>query len=222
MLTIAKLFTKSPFSPLQNHMDKVVLCLRKLPPLLQAALQGDEVLIASKSQEISELEHEADLTRNGIRNHLPKSLFLPIDRGTLLDILTLQDDIADKAEDIGILLTYRKLEQFNGEAFSYFCQKNIDTCLLAAHVIQQLDQLLEFSFGGIEAEKVKEMVETIAYQEHEIDILQRELVKQLYNACNSLTYIGFHHFNALIKEIGTLSNLAEKLGDRIRMILEIH
>ena len=62
--------------------------------------------------DLSRMEHEADLTKNDIRNHFPKSLFLPIDRAHFLEILSVQDSIADKAEDIGILLTLRPLESF--------------------------------------------------------------------------------------------------------------
>ncbi len=84
-----------------------------------------------------------------------------------------------------------------------------------------MDELLESSFGGVEAAKVKGMVEQIAYQEHEIDRLQYHLTKSLYALEGSLPYVSFHLWTTLIKEVGSLSNLCEKLGDRIRMILEI-
>lgn len=223
MLTIAKLFGKSPFAPLQTHMEKVSKCVEKLPQILEAASKGDEKTVQELSQTISRLEHEADLTKNDIRNHLPKSLFLPIDRSDLLDILSLQDDLADKAEDIGILLTFRKLDHFEkmGEDFLRFCNKNIEVCTLARKVIKELDELLESSFGGVEAEKVKNMIEQVAFQEHEIDRLQYQLVKKLYSYGDSLSHVSFHLWTTIIKEVGSLSNLAEKLGDRVRMILEV-
>jgi len=223
MSTIAKLFGKSPFAPLQTHMEKVAKCLEKLPLLFAAAAKGDEKTVLELSATISRLEHEADLTKNDIRNHLPKSLFLPIERSDLLDILTLQDDLADKAEDIGILLTFRKLDGFQafGEEFLLFCNKNLAACWLARKIIKELDELLESSFGGVEAEKVKGMVEQLAFQEHEIDRLQYQIVKNLYSQGESLSYVSFHLWTTVIKEVGSLSNLAEKLGDRIRMILEV-
>ncbi len=223
MLTIAKLFGKSPFAPLQTHMDKVTKCIEKLPMILEAAAKGEEKKVEDISAIISKLEHEADLTKNDIRNHLPKSLFLPIDRSDLLEILSLQDSIADKAEDICILLTLRKLPAFDriGSEFLSFANKNIETCLLARKVIKEMDELLESSFGGLEAAKVKAMVEQIALQEHELDKLQYQITKHLYSFGDTLPPVSFHLWTTLIREVGSLSNYAEKLGDHIRMILEI-
>src|SRR5580704_5745643 len=100
MLTIARLFGKSPFAPLQTHMDKVASCIGELPNLFEAVIDQDSHAIQIIGEKISKLEHEADLTKNDIRNHLPKSIFLPLDRSALLDILSLQDAIADQAEEI--------------------------------------------------------------------------------------------------------------------------
>ena len=109
MLTIARLFGKSPFAPLQTHMNKVGSCVDKLVRIFDILLKGDSEKIERLVEELSQLEHEADLTKNDIRNHLPKSLFLPIDRSHFLEILSIQDSIADKAEEIGILLTLKPL-----------------------------------------------------------------------------------------------------------------
>lgn len=223
MRTIAKLFGKSPFAPLQTHMDRVAKCFEKLPMIFEAAVKGEDDKVAELSAQICNLEHEADLTKNDIRNHLPKSLFLPIDRSDLLDLLVLQDSLADKAEDIGILLTFRKLEAMEkmGDELLHFAKKNIDTCLLAQRVVKEMDELLETSFGGLEAAKVKEMVEEIALKEHELDRLQYHLSKKIYDIGDTMSHTSFHLWTTLIKETGSLSNFAEKLGDRIRMMLEI-
>src|SRR3989344_2456887 len=100
MLTIARLFGKSPFAPLQTHMEKVSSCMSELPYLFKAILVQDQEAISDIAAKISKLEHEADLTKNDIRNHLPKSLFLLVDREALLEILSLQDALADQAEEI--------------------------------------------------------------------------------------------------------------------------
>ena len=78
MLTIAKLFGKSPFSPLQSHMDKVKGCVLLLEDLFSALKEKNYTKVKEIGENISKKEHEADLTKNDIRNHLPKSLFMPI------------------------------------------------------------------------------------------------------------------------------------------------
>ena len=116
MRTIARLFGKSPFAPLQTHMNKVTHCLEKLTQI-----------IASPSQklvdELCRLEHEADITKNDIRNHLPNSVFMPIDRSQFLEILSLQDKIADQAEEIGITFTLKPLSSTFLPFLAEFYQK---------------------------------------------------------------------------------------------------
>lgn len=223
MLTIARLFGKSPFAPLQTHMDKVACCVQELPALFNAIMNQDIDAIEAISKTISGLEHEADLTKNDIRNHLPRSLFLPVDRSALLEILSLQDAIADKAEEIAQHAAMRKLPNLSDfrDIFSSFCEKNLETFWLAHKAIKELEELLESSFGGIEAQKVKGMVEQIAFCEYEMAQIQNEVLTRLYREGDALPYPVFHLTHTLIQEIGALACLSEKLGNRVRMLLEL-
>lgn len=223
MLTIARLFGKSPFSPLQTHMDKVASCVAELPRLIEAILSKNATAIALISQTLSELEHQADLTKNDIRNHLPKSLFLPIDRGALLEILALQDALSDQAERIGLIATFKTfdLPESMKNPFKQFFEQTMELFWLARQVLSELDELLETAFGGIEAEKVKTMVEQIAFREYENTKLRTMLLKQLYQEGDLLSVSSFHLCYCLLEEIGLLSSLSEKLGNRIRMLLEL-
>lgn len=223
MLNIARLFGKSPFAPLQSHMKKVANCVKQLVAIFEILPNSDMEQIEKLVAELSSQEHEADLTKNDIRNHLPKSLFLPIDRAHFLEILSVQDSIADKAEDIGILLTLRPLQSFrnmHAEMLSFF-RKNEEVFLDAKYIIEEIDELLESSFGGIEAEKVKAMVEQTAYKEHEADKMQRVLMKQLVSEGDALPTPCFYMWMRLIEEVGAISHLSERLANRIRMVLEL-
>jgi uncharacterized protein len=226
MLTIARLFGKSPFAPLQTHMDKVASCIGELPNLFKAILEQDSEAIERIFDKISKLEHEADLTKNDIRNHLPRSLFLPLDRSALLAILSLQDALADQAEEIAqtaaLLPSPIGMISEMKDDFSALCQKNVEVFRLARQVIKELEDLLECSFGGIEAQKVKGMVEQIAFYEHETAQIKNRLLKTLYTKGERLPYPSFHLGLTLIQKISNLAELSEQLGNRIRMLLELH
>ncbi len=222
MLTLLKVFGPSPFAPLQIHMEKVFKCVQKVQELFKALKQQNWSSLESIAAEISHLEHEADLAKNNIRNHLTKGLFLLVDRADLLQILSLQDDIADKAEDIGVLLSLRPLTVpalFEKE-FDIFLAKNWECFDKAYRVMQELNELLESSFGGKEAEKVKAMVEGVAFSEHEADLIQKELLKKLFN-CDDLSPAVFNLWLKIFHEVSALSNLSETLVNRIRMLLEV-
>lgn len=222
MLNIAKLFGKSPFAPLQTHMEKVHSCVILLDNLFAALKEKNYEKVREIGLTISKKEHEADLTKNDIRNHLPKSLFLPIDRGVFLEILHFQDSFANTAEDIAVIVTLKELKHYEEiEGFEEFYKKNIKSFLLAYDVVKEFDNLIESSFGGIEAQKVKQMIEQLAFREHELDILGYNLLKNLYALTDKFSYSTFYLWNTILKEVGELSNIAERLGNRIRMILEL-
>lgn len=222
--TIGKLFGRSPFAPLQAHMEKVSVCVHRLPSLLDALENEDHAALKELAKEISKLEHQADLSKNDIRNHLPKSLFLPVDRGNLLDILSVQDSLADHAEDIAVLLTLTddiKLPSGFGPLLRSFLQKNIDTFELVEKIIHELPELLESSFGGKEAEKVRAMVDDVAHAEHEVDVMQRELLREIFSRDEELSHSTFFLWMRCVEQMAELSNASERLGHRIRMTLEL-
>ncbi len=222
MRAITSLFGKSPFSPLRKHMDKVSVCVHKVFDVWEAAIRGEWNRVEELAKEISRLEHLADLTKNEIRNHLPKSLFLPIERESLLSILSLQDDMADAAEDIGVLFTLKQvsLPEEIKKDFGIFIQKNIQCFDVACRIIHELQELLHSSFGGLEAESVKSMVDDVAYKEHESDVLQRDLLKKLFLMEKEFTFVSFHLWMRILEGIAAISDHSEKLANCISVILE--
>ena len=223
MQTLGRLFGRSPFAPLKTHMSKVVSCVHELEPLFEALKQKDYSLVDTIAQKISKLEHDADVTKNDIRNHLPTGLFMPIARASLLEILSLQDNLADHAEDTAILLTFRQItiDPLFEKEFLEFLRKNLEAFNGVSYVIQEMEQLLETSFGGPEAEKVKKMVERVAFLEHEADLLQRKLVKILFSKGDAMPPPTFYLWMKVISEIACLSDESEKLANRVRMTLEV-
>lgn len=223
MRTFARLFSRSPFSPLQTHLKKVGLCFEALSSVFSKLSSLDAKALEKASLEIAKLEHDADITKNDIRNHLPKSLFLPIDRGQFLEILSLQDTLADKCEDIAFILTLHPMTPVGTleEDIISFFDKAKSVFKSAVKIIQEIDELLESSFGGQEAEKVRAMVDITASLELEVNKMQKALLKQLYDKGNALSPPSFTFWASLINEIAVLSHTAEKLAHRVRMVLEL-
>lgn len=223
MRTIARLFGKSPFAPLQTHMKKVSSCMKKLSEVFAALVKEEMTKVDTLAQELSKLEHEADLTKNDIRNHLPKSLFLPIERSDMLDMLAIQDRLADKAEDIALLLTLHPLtlsKELKDGLLELF-EKNIEAFWDTRKIVKEMNDLLESSFGGLEAEKVKGMIELTSYKEHEADKLKHDLLKKFFLESDMLNTATVYLYTRLVEEINAISHTSEMLANRIRMMLEL-
>ena len=222
MSLIENLFSRSPFDLLQKHMDKVLVCVEKVTPLYEAYIQRDVEKTTEIAAEISKLEHSADLTKNEIRNNLNRGILLSIRRVDLLDILSLQDSLADKAEDIGILMTLKNMKAVKNieKDFETFLQKNIEAVHLVGQMISDLPKLMEYTFGGSEAKKIRQQAYDVSCLEHEVDIIQYTLLKKLYNMDKPLEYTCFNLWINIIKTIASLSNLSEKLANKLSMLLE--
>jgi predicted phosphate transport protein (TIGR00153 family) len=220
---MARIFGRSPFVPLQLHLDKVADCVEAVIALLDRIGSGDVENLDEAARSISLLEHKADLVKNDIRNNLPRGLFMAIDRGQLLEMLSLQDSIADQAEDIGILMSLRPAKMLEPirEPFQKYAAGNMDAFMKARDVMRELDAVIESGFGGTEASRVDQMVDAVAQAEHEADIMQRDLMKQVLEHENDLSTGDFFVWMRLIHEVAGISNLSEKLANRVRMLLTL-
>jgi predicted phosphate transport protein (TIGR00153 family) len=219
--SILQLFGKSPFGPVQSHMRKVHECASQVKPLFDALLAGDIARIEEVSKRLSALEHEADEIKNEIRANLPKSIFLPVDRRDLLALLAVQDAIADQAEDLGILLRMRPLEV--PDSLRDLLQKLVAKATVvpdeADRLMDELDELVEASFSGPQAEKVIGIIENLGVLEHECDLVQWEFAHRVFAIEEALTAGELWMWLKLGNKLGDLANSAENVGKRLHLML---
>jgi len=222
MRSITNLFTKSPFTFLSKHMEKVLQATHKVKEIFDALESQNYELINKLSEEISYLENEADHIKNDIRNNLTGKVFIPVDKTTLLEILAIQDGIADKCEDIGVLLTYKRIDILPemSEILHQFIEKNVETVVETAVLVEKTENLLQSTFLGKVSDEMKDMVEKIAYLEHEADVLQSQLLKNLFSNEDKMSYATFYLWIRILKTASELSNYAEKIANRVRTMLD--
>lgn len=217
----ANLFGKSPFSALQGHMHVVVECVHEIPALFVALASGNHDEVVAVKETIFEREEEADRIKNELRNRLPKSLFMPVDRRDLLDVLQMQDSIADTAQDIAGLLVERPMElpEFMQEPMFALTHRCVDVCEKSAKIIEELDELLAMGFRGREASRVEEMVSELNKLEDETDQLGLELSRRLFQHEDEIKPVSVMMWYQLIQWVGDLADYAEKVGDRLRLMI---
>ena len=217
----ANLFGKSPFSALQGHMSVVLECVQQMPPLFEALAKGDHDALVSVKDVIFEKEAAADTIKNELRNRLPKSLFMPVDRRDLLEVLQMQDSIADTAQDIAGLLVERPMElpEFMQEPMLELTKRCVDVCEMSAEIIGELDELLAMGFRGREASRVEEMVTALNKIEDETDELGIELSRRLFQHEDEIKPVSVMMWYQLIQWVGDLADYAEKVGDRLRLLI---
>ncbi|MCH2287339.1 MAG: TIGR00153 family protein, partial [SAR324 cluster bacterium] len=164
MINISSMFARSPFKPLRDHMDKVAESVVPLKDFFEALHQEDYAKVKEIQQQVSLAEKEADIIKNEVRDHLPRSIFMPINRRDLLEMLDMQDTIADVAQDIVNLLTLRKmsLPKELCQDVIQFVEKSQQVCYMAQDFSQKFGDVLESGFGRHEINKLLEMINQVS------------------------------------------------------------
>jgi predicted phosphate transport protein (TIGR00153 family) len=215
------LFARSPFKPLQQHMRTVLACAREVEPLFEALCAGDADRVQALQRTIDDLESEADALKNEMRAHLPRRLMLPVDRRDLLEVLDVQDSIADTAQDIAGMLTERDMTppQSMRRPLMDLVHAVIRTCEQAGTVMEELDELVETGFRGREASRVEQMIDTLGTLESETDRLGAALVRELFRLEGEMSPVSVLLWYQLTHWIGDLADYSEKCGNRLRLMI---
>lgn len=218
---ISALFGRSPFKPMQQHMEVVYECVGLVPNLFDALIAGDQKALAETQEAIFAKEQEADKIKQEVRLHLPKSLFLPVDRRDLLDVLAVQDTIADTAQDIAGLLLQREMtvpKDMQAD-LSQLVRRCVDACGQSNAIIGELDELVETGFRGPEASRVEEMVAELNRIETETDDLAIALSRSLFKQEDTMSPVSVMFWYRIIQWISNLADNAEKVGDRLLLLI---
>ena len=221
MKALMALFGRSPFKPIQAHMEKGRACIERIKPIINAIIDNEPAEFDRLFKEISDLESEADIIKNDIRSHLPKSIFLPIDRRDLLEVLDIQEELPDTIQDIGIMLTLRplKLPADMKEPLNNLIDEVTIVCNQAADLVQEFDELVETSFGGKEAEKVLAMIEQINSDETVADGTERAAAKKLFDLEKEVEVLDVIMWSRVINKLGDLADSAERMANRLRLMI---
>jgi len=221
MHPIIDLFAASPMKPMQAHMQKVQEGVLMLPAFFEAvfAQNWDEMLKFQMA--IKDIENEADDLKKALRLNLPSGLFMPVSRIDLLRLLTAQDKIVNKAKDIAGLVTGRKMSfpmEMRDDLIAYLA-RSIDAAKQADVAIRQLDELLETGFKGKEAAIVQKMITKLDEIENDVDMLQIEIRRELFQLEESLPPVDVMFFYKVIDWIGELADQSQRVGARLEQLL---
>ena len=102
---VAGIFGASPVQPLEKHIDLGHRAASELPGFFEAVTAGDW----EAHERISVLEAQAEGLKKEIRLSLPRSLFLPVSRQDILELLSVQDRVPDLALDIADIVLTRRM-----------------------------------------------------------------------------------------------------------------
>jgi len=217
----SKIFGTSPVGPIQEHMDTCYRCAKELVAFFTHVVANDWENATKSRERIVELENEADDLKNQIRSQLPKSLLMPVPRQDLLELLQVQDKIANRSRDVSGIVLGRKvaIPAAVQEQFVQFVSRNVDAAKQARRSIRELDELYETGFRGAEAALVEKLVEVLDQIEDDTDAMQVQLRQELFKIEKELPPIDVMFLYRIIELTGEVGDMAERIGRRLELLL---
>jgi predicted phosphate transport protein (TIGR00153 family) len=219
--TISDLFGTSPIKPIQKHMATSVSAADILTDFFKASREKNWEKGEQAYNDIRAIEHEADELKVEIRLHLPKSLFLPVARQDLLELLTMQDKVANVSKDIaGLMLGRRMTFPANmQDELTQYVETAIDTAHQALVAVQELDELLEYGFRGNELSVVEKLISKLNRFENKNDDVEIKIRAQLFTVEAELPPVEVMFLYKIIELIGTLADCSQRVGSRLLLLV---
>ncbi len=218
---LSNLFGRSPIKPLQEHMALAVNAATELIGFFDAVISDDWPRASAIQQQVVRYENEADEIKKQLRLHLPKSLFLPVPRTDLLELLTMQDRLANRAKDItGIIMGRRMNIPLSMKAqMTEFVSISVAAAEQALTAINELDLLLETGFSGRELAVVENLIKELDEREEKADQLEIGVRTSLFALEAQLPPVDVMFLYNIIDWVGDIANRAHDVGGRLQLLL---
>jgi len=218
---LANIFGSSPVMPLEKHVGIAYKCVKELNGFFAAAVAEDWDKASEARDRVIELEHEADDLKKEIRLRLPKSLFMPVPREDLLELLLVQDNMANRAKDVSGIVFGRRMtipKSISDELLE-FVQRNVDAAKQARKSVRELDELFTSGFRGAEVSLVEGLLEELDQIETDTDDRQAALRWSLFEVEKEYNPVDVMFLYQVIEMTGEIADMAERVGRRLELLL---
>ena len=188
-----------------------------LPDFFEAVLKTDWDQANKLGDKIARLEGNADDIKRKIRSNLPYSLFMPVSRSDLLDLLKSQDRIPNRAKDIVGLCRGRNMVFPGelGESMRDFVASSVSAVSVAMQTLEELDELFETGFSGREIDLISDMISKLNAAEHVADEKQKEIQILLYQMESHINPVDVIFLYRIIDWVGDIADNAQAVGNRM-------
>ena len=218
--SVLDVFARSPFKPLYLHASKGVETVKILDQAVNAYCTN-QPLIDELSLQIDNIEHEADIIKQTIRTQLSSSIMLPVKAEDLLNFLKPQDSIADVAQEAAFMLTLRPCDMPEPIRVK-LCELSaltLETVQKYEELVDSLSEILETSFSKREIDESLVLVPTIEEMEHRVDLIEKDLLKEIYANEKEIGAVGVLHLIELVRTIADIADKTEHAADRLRTMI---
>jgi predicted phosphate transport protein (TIGR00153 family) len=202
-------------------MGEVQSCIASLQKLVGASFAADWQSADALAQEINSSKQDADEIKRDIHMHLPRSVFLPVARTDLLELVSIQNQIGYNRKQVAQLLLLRK-RSFPGDlgpAVAGLCSATLKVSESALATVNELDELIANSFKGREAGFVEKLIDQLQEMEAQSEEGKSAIQGQLLQLEDSLNPVDVIFHYKLTDLLADIAHSARKAGSQLLMFM---
>ena len=219
--SFSSLFGNSPFKALEDHSAKVYQCVSLIRDVFDASQEGNHESVMKLAEDIFRLETEADEIRDQLHSDLTSRVLIPVSKDQLFNILEHQDSIADRAEDLAAIFTYRSLRLPDTllPSVGAFIDDASANCKLAEGIFSKLIILVESSFSGRDALTLSKLIFELRKREDETKTKKISLLRTLHREQDAFDPVDLISWTQIVEIIGDISKFADSAAAGISLII---
>ncbi len=177
------LSTKSPMEGLHDHYEKIHESIEVISEALECYIGGGQCPEFNALQSrINELESQADKIIRNLRNHLPRSVFMTVEKTQFLNYTSAQDNILDAAQEALNWLGMREVnipEDFQKDLL--YLQDEVTTAVeMLGPALEETTSLVHME--SMDREEVKEKLRKIRGKKDKVFRDKNELIRKIFNS----------------------------------------
>lgn len=208
----------SPLEGLIEHYQPISQGTMLLEQALTCYLkEGPGPKFTDLQKEVEEAEDHADAIERNLRNHMPRGVFMAVDKTLFLSYLTKQDNILDAGQESLDWLSMRRVD-----IPDVFCQGLIDCILETTKTVTLLEPALKETvelLNGDETDRdqVKVIYRNVRQQHRSVRHRSHALTAEIYNS--DMNFKDIYQLIHFVERLHNMSHNTENCSDILRAMI---
>ena len=217
---ISEVISNSPLALLERHAGVCVDCVERLPLYFQEVQTGRWARAEEVREEICRFEGLADELKQDVRSNLPRGLWMSVSRADLLELVRVQDKMANGVKEVSGISLGRQLAFPSPltEDLNEFVDVVVAVSRSVVKIIGATRELSRSAFGTRQTNVILDFVSQVEAGERRSDDMQAALRARVREHEVDLPPVDAMFLYQLLAAIGEIADNAEKVAHRAQII----
>ena len=217
---ISEVISNSPLALLERHAGVCVDCVERLPLYFQEVQSGRWARAEEVREEICRFEGLADELKQDVRSNLPRGLWMSVSRADLLELVRVQDKMANGVKEVSGISLGRQLAFPSPltEDLNEFVDVVVAVSRSVVKIIGATRELSRSAFGTRQTNAILDFVSQVEAGERRSDDMQVALRARVREHEVDLPPVDAMFLYQLLAAIGEIADNAEKVAHRAQII----